>query len=199
SGTLVGEAITGGRVLPRRDILPPMAQAKTLGKVRWGVLGVAGIAVKKVIPAMQHGSDTTVVAIASRSLAKARDAAGPPGLAKADGSYEELLPDPQIEAVYNPLPNHPHVPWSIRAGEAGQHGLCEKPIALTAEEARTLVAARDRAGVLVQEAFMVRAHPQWLGVRDLVREGRIGELRSVHAAFSYFNRDPANVRNIAGI
>ena len=168
-------------------------------KVRWGVLGVAGIAVKKVIPAMQKGDDTAVVAIASRSLDKAREAAGPLGIATAYGSYEALLADPAIEAVYNPLPNHLHVPWSIRAAEAGKHVLCEKPIALTADEARTLLAARDRTGVLVQEAFMVRAHPQWLGVRGLVREGRIGELRTVHAVFSYFNRDPANVRNIADI
>jgi predicted dehydrogenase len=199
-GNLVGEAITSGAALRfGRDILTPMAQANGAGKIRWGVLGVAAIAVKKVVPAMQQGDDTSVVAIASRSLEKARDAAGPLGIAKAYGSYEELLADPEIEAVYNPLPNHLHVPWSIRAVEAGKHVLCEKPIALTADEARTLVAARDRAGVLVQEAFMVRAHPQWLGVRDLVREGRIGELRSIHAAFSYFNRDPANVRNIAGI
>jgi predicted dehydrogenase len=168
-------------------------------KVRWGVLGVAGIAVKKVIPAMQKGDDTAVVAIASRSLDKAREAAGPLGIATAYGSYEELLADPAIEAVYNPLPNHLHVPWSIRAAEAGKHVLCEKPIALTADEARTLLAARDRTGVLVQEAFMVRAHPQWLAVRGLVCEGRIGELRTVHAVFSYFNRDPANVRNIADI
>jgi predicted dehydrogenase len=176
-----------------------MAERKGTGKVRWGVLGVAGIAVHKVVPAMQRGTDTAVVAIASRTLDKARQAAGPLGIAKAYGSYEELLADAEIEAVYNPLPNHLHVPWSIRAAEAGKHVLCEKPIALTAPEATTLLAARDRAGVLVQEAFMVRAHPQWLRVRDLVREGRIGDLRTVHGAFSYFNRDPANVRNIAGI
>jgi predicted dehydrogenase len=176
-----------------------MAQARKTGKVRWGVLGVAGIAVKKVIPAMQKGDDTVVAAIASRSLAKAREAAPALGITTAYGSYEELLADPEIEAVYNPLPNHLHVPWSIRAAEAGKHVLCEKPIALTADEAKTLLAARDRAGVLVQEAFMVRAHPQWLGVRALVREGRIGELRSIEGVFSYFNRDPANVRNIADI
>ncbi len=168
-------------------------------KVRWGVLGVAGIAIKKVVPAMQRGEDTAVVAIASRSLDKAREAAAPLGIPKAYGSYEELLADPEIEAVYNPLPNHLHVPWSIRAAEAGKHVLCEKPVALSAAEARTLLAARDRTGVLVQEAFMVRAHPQWLAVRERVRAGLVGELRTVHGFFSYFNRDPANVRNIAGI
>ncbi|HEY7516040.1 MAG TPA: Gfo/Idh/MocA family oxidoreductase, partial [Vicinamibacteria bacterium] len=146
-----------------------MAERKGTGKVRWGVLGVAGIAVKKVVPAMQRGTDTLVLAIASRTLDKAREAAGPLGIAKAYGSYEELLADPEIEAVYNPLPNPLHVPWSIRAVEEGKHVLCEKPSALSAEEARTLLAARDRAGVLVQEAFMVRAHPQWLAVRELVR------------------------------
>jgi predicted dehydrogenase len=168
-------------------------------KVRWGVLGVAGIAVRKVVPAMQRGRDTTVVALASRSLGKARDAAKALGIPKAYGSYEELLADPGIEAVYNPLPNHLHVPWSVRAAEAGKHVLCEKPIARTAAEARTLLEARDRTGVLVQEAFMVRASPQWLAVRERVRGGLLGELRTVHGVFSYWNRDPANVRNVASI
>jgi len=168
-------------------------------KVRWGVLGVAGIALKKVVPAMQRGHDTAVVAIASRSLDKARKGAGQLGIPKAYGSYEELLADPEIEAVYNPLPNHLHVPWSVRAAEAGKHVLCEKPVALSADEACILLAARDRTGVLVQEAFMVRTHPQWLAVRERVRGGLVGELRSLHGFFSYFNRDPANVRNIAEI
>ena len=168
-------------------------------KVRWGVLGVANIAVKKVVPAMQRGERSVVVAIASRSLDKARHAAARLGIARAYGSYEELLADPEVQAVYNPLPNHLHVPWSIRAAEAGKHVLCEKPVGLDAEEARKLLAARDRAGVLVQEAFMVRVHPQWARVRELVREGRVGELRTIHGFFSYFNRDPANVRNVAGI
>ena len=123
-------------------------------KIGWGVLGVANIAVKKVVPAMQRGERTTVVAIASRSLDKAREAAAQLGIPKAYGSYEELLADPEVQAVYNPLPNHLHVPWSVRAAEAGKHVLCEKPIALDREEARTLLAARDRTGVLVQEAFM---------------------------------------------
>jgi predicted dehydrogenase len=168
-------------------------------KVRWGVLGAARIAQRLVIPAMRRCERSAVVAIASRSLDKAREAASSLGIPRAYGSYEELLADPEVEAVYNPLPNHLHVPWSIRAAEAGKHVLCEKPVALSAAEARTLLAARDRAGVLVQEAFMVRTHPRWLGVREAVRAGRIGELRAVHGVFSYFNRDPANVRNIAAI
>jgi predicted dehydrogenase len=164
-------------------------------KVRWGVLGVAGIAVKKVIPAMQRSEYTEVTAIASRDLAKAQAAAGPLGIAKAYGSYEELLADPEIEAVYNPLPNHLHVPWSIKAAEAGKHVLCEKPIGLSVAEARELMAARDRLGVKIGEAFMVHSHPQWLRAREIVRSGEIGELRTMLGAFSYFNRDPKNIRN----
>src|SRR6266851_1329946 len=171
----------------------------TQQKVKWGVLGAASIATRKAIPAMQKGEWSAVTAIASRDLNKAKDAAGKLGIEKAYGSYEDLLADPEIEAVYNPLPNHLHVPWSIKAAEAGKHVLCEKPIGLSADEARALLAVRDRAGVLVQEAFMVRTHPQWLAVREEVRAGRVGELRAIQGAFSYFNRDPANVRNMPGI
>ena len=166
-------------------------------KVRWGVLGAANIAMKKVIPGMQAGRWCEMVAIASRDPSRARAAAGEVGLAKHYGSYEELLADPDIDAIYNPLPNHLHVPWSIRAAEAGKHVLCEKPIGLNAAEARELLAARDRTGVKIGEAFMVRTHPQWLRAREIVREGGIGELRAVVGAFSYFNRDPKNVRNVA--
>jgi predicted dehydrogenase len=116
-------------------------------------------------------------------------------VAKAYGSYEELVADPEIDAVYNPLPNDLHVPWTIRAAERGKHVLCEKPIALSADEARQLLRVRDRTGVKIQEAFMVRTHPQWLKARSLVREGRIGELRAMVGVFSYFNDDPANIRN----
>lgn len=168
-------------------------------KIRWGVLGVAGIAVKKVIPAMQKGQWSVVTAIASRDGERARAAAPSLGIGKAYGSYEALLDDPEIDAVYNPLPNHLHVPWSIRAAEAGKHVLCEKPIALSAAEARQLLAVRDRTGVKMQEAFMVRTHPQWLRTREIVREGRIGELRAMLGAFSYFNDDPANIRNVPGM
>src|SRR5438128_10055411 len=134
-------------------------------KLRWGVLGAARIATVKVIPAMQRGEWTEIAAIASREIGKARRAAGDLGIAKAYGSYEELLADPEIDAIYNPLPNHLHVPWSIRAMDAGKHVLCEKPIALDAGDARRLIAARDRTGRLVQEASMVRTHPRWLGAR----------------------------------
>ena len=163
--------------------------------MKWGVLGAASIAVRKVIPGMQKGSWSEVVAIASRERRKAEAAASALKLAKAYGSYEELLADAEIEAIYNPLPNHLHVPWSIKAAEAGKHVLCEKPIALNAAEARTLLAARDRAGVKIGEAFMVRTHPQWLRTRELIRAGRIGELRAIVGVFSYFNRDPLNVRH----
>jgi predicted dehydrogenase len=163
--------------------------------VRWGILGAANIAVKKVIPGMQRGRRSQVVAIASRDLAKARAAAESLGIPRAYGSYEELLADADVEAVYNPLPNHLHVPWSIRAAEAGKHVLCEKPIAMSADEARTLLAARDRTGVTIGEAFMVGAHPQWIKVRELIDAGRIGELRLVVGHFSYYRRDFNDIRS----
>ena len=165
-------------------------------KVAWGVLGVAKIAVKKVLPAMQRGEWCQIAAIASRDLQRAEEAAKELGIGKFYGSYEELLADPEIEAVYNPLPNHLHVPWSINAAEAGKHVLCEKPISLTVLEAISLLKARDRTGVKVQEAFMVRTHPQWCKAIDLIRTGKIGEVRSVMGYFSYFNQDPKNIRNI---
>jgi predicted dehydrogenase len=172
-----------------------MAEALKTNKVKWGVLGTASIAVRKVIPGMRKSQLCEIAAIASRDLAKAQTAAANLQIAKAYGSYEALLADPEIEAIYNPLPNHLHVPWSIKAAEAGKHVLCEKPIGLNADEARTLLAARHRAGVKIGEAFMVKTYPQWLRARELVREGRIGELRAVIGAFSYFNRDPKNVRH----
>ncbi|MGA3187702.1 MAG: Gfo/Idh/MocA family oxidoreductase [Bryobacteraceae bacterium] len=168
-------------------------------KIRWGILGVAKIATTKVIPAMQLAEHAEIVAVASRDLTKARAAAGQLGIPQAYGSYEELLADPSIDAIYNPLPNHLHVPWSIRAAEAGKHVLCEKPIGLSTAETRDLIAARDKAQVKIGEAFMARTHPQWLRAAEIVRSGRIGDLRVVSGHFSYFNRDPKNVRNIAGI
>src|SRR5277367_2060701 len=165
-------------------------------KVEWGVFGVSDLAVKKVIPAMQRGEWSHVAAIASRDLKRAQQAAERLGIPKACGSYEELLADPNIEAIYNPLPNHLHVPWSIKAAEAGKHVLCEKPIGMNVAEAKALLKARDRTGVKIGEAFMVRTHPQWLRTRELIRGGKIGDLRSITGAFSYFNRDPANIRNV---
>src|SRR5271163_275613 len=136
-------------------------------KIRWGVLGAAKIATAKVIPAMHHCEFAEIAAIASRDPAKAESAAQQLNIPKSYGSYEALLADPDIDAIYNPLPNHLHVPWSIKAAEAGKHVLCEKPISLTVAEARTLIAARDSAGVKIGEAFMVRTAPQWLRARDL--------------------------------
>ncbi|MGH6798944.1 MAG: Gfo/Idh/MocA family protein [Roseiarcus sp.] len=164
-------------------------------KVKWGVLGVAKIAIEKVIPAMQRGEVSQIAAIASRDLGKARAAADKLGIARAFGSYEDLLADAEIEAVYNPLPNELHVPWTLRALAAGKHVLCEKPIALDAEEARPLIDARNRSGKLVAEAFMVRYHPQWRRARELAREGSIGEVRAIQTFFSYRLLDPDNVRN----
>ena len=163
--------------------------------VRWGILGAADIAIKKVIPAMQVSRLSVPFAIASRDLAKAQVAAEALGIPRAYGSYEELLADADVEAVYNPLPNHLHVPWSIRAATAGKHVLCEKPIALSAEEARSLLVARDDSGVQVAEAFMVRTHPQWLEVKRLLDRGTIGTLRLVAGHFSYYRRDPADIRS----
>lgn len=166
-----------------------------LDKVRWGILSTANIAVMKVIPAMQRSPWCEIAAIASRDLAKAKAVADELNIPNAYGSYEELLADDSIEVVYNPLPNHLHVPWTFKAAQAGKHVLCEKPIALNAAEAKTLIEARDRYGVRIQEAFMVRTHPQWLATRRLIQTGRIGELRSISGFFSYVNTDPANIRN----
>jgi predicted dehydrogenase len=164
-------------------------------KLRWGVLSTAAIGLKKVIPGMQRGELTSVTAIASRELARAQAAAEALGIAKAYGSYEELLADPEIDVVYNPLPNQLHVPLTIQAAEAGKHVLCEKPISMTLDEVRSLLAVRERTGVVIGEAFMIRTHPQWLRAKQLLSEGRIGPLRAINAVFSYFNADPANIRN----
>ncbi|MEP7199434.1 MAG: Gfo/Idh/MocA family oxidoreductase, partial [Chloroflexota bacterium] len=169
-------------------------------KIRWGVLGAADIALKKVIPAMQRGKYGAVTALASRDVRKARMAAKSLGIAKAYGSYEELLAAPDVDAIYNPLPNHLHVPWSIKALEAGKHVLCEKPIALTSAEAQMLVDAAQRHPHLkVMEAFMYRHHPQWQRAKQLVDDGKIGALRTIQSFFSYYNVDPTNVRNMADI
>lgn len=164
-------------------------------KLRIGVLSTANIGLKKVIPGMQKGTTIEVTAIASRDRAKSTQAAAALGIPKAYGSYEELLADPEIDAVYNPLPNQLHVPWTVKAAEAGKHVLCEKPIALTAAEARTLLAVRARTHVKICEAFMIRSYHQWLRLRELLDEGRIGQLRAVVGAFSYNNTNSANIRN----
>ena len=165
-------------------------------KVRWGVLSTARIGVQSVIPAMQAGASCDVAAIASRSLPRAEAAADALGLPKAYGSYEALLADADLDAVYISLPNHLHVPWSLKALDAGKHVLCEKPVALDAAEAETLLeASRAHPHLKVMEAFMYRFHPQWQRVRALIAEGRLGDLRTVQAFFSYFNADADDIRN----
>jgi predicted dehydrogenase len=165
--------------------------------VRWGVISTARIGTEKVLPGMKASPLVNLRAIASRSLRSAQAAAAKLGIPKAYGSYEELLADPEIEAVYNPLPNHLHVPLTLAAARAGKHVLCEKPIALNAREAEELKEIDGK--VIFMEAFMVRFHPQWLRAREIVRSGAIGDLRAVQVLFSYFNDDPMNVRNQADI
>jgi predicted dehydrogenase len=171
-----------------------------MSKVRWGILSTALIGVEKVIPAMQQGEYCEITAIASRSIEKAQAAAKKLGIPRAYGSYEDLLADPGVDAVYNPLPNHLHVPWSIKALEAGKHILVEKPIGLTSAEGQELLnAARQHPELKAMEAFMYRHHPQWQRAKRLVDEGQIGELRTVQTFFSYYNVDPTNIRNMADI
>ncbi|MET3927960.1 Gfo/Idh/MocA family oxidoreductase [Devosia sp. 2618] len=166
-------------------------------KIRWGILSTANIGMQKVTPGIMASPHSEVVAIASRDLGKARAAADQLGIPKAYGSYEELFADPDIDAIYNPLPNHLHVPMTVAAAKAGKHVLCEKPIALNAAEAELLrECPPDR---IVLEAFMVRFHPQWLRAREIIRSGELGEVRAINAVFTYFNDDPANVRNQADI
>jgi len=167
-----------------------------MSKIRWGILSTASIGMRQVIPAMQLGEHCAVLAIASRNLEKAQVAARQLGIPRAYSSYEELLADPQIDAVYIPLPNHMHVPWSIKALDAGKHVLCEKPIGLTVAEAQALLdAAGTHSQLKVMEAFMYRHHPQWQRARQLVAQGKIGDLRAVHSFFSYYKTDPDNIRN----
>jgi predicted dehydrogenase len=170
---------------------------KIMNKVRWGILSTSDLALKKVIPAMQEGQYSEITAIASRSLEKAQAAATQLQIPTAYGSYEELLNDPNIDAIYNPLPNHLHVPWSIKALQAGKHVLCEKPLSMTAAEAQELAdVAKQYPHLKVMEAFMYRMHPQWQKARQLVKERAVGELITVHSFFSYYLDDPTNIRNI---
>jgi predicted dehydrogenase len=169
-------------------------------RVRWGVLSTANIGTGKVLPAMKQAEYCELLAIASRDLAKAEAAARTLGISRAYSSYEELLADPEVQAVYVPLPNHLHVPWSIRALEAGKHVLCEKPIGLTSEEGQKLLdASEQQPGLKIMEAFMYRHHPQWRKAKELVEGGQIGDLRAIQTFFSYHNVDPHNIRNMADI
>ncbi len=171
-----------------------------MGKVRWGMISTAKIGVEKVLPAMKQGESIELLALASRDLARAQEVAAHLGIPRAYGSYEELLADPEIDAIYNPLPNHLHVPLTIKAIEAGKHVLCEKPIALSSAEAQQLLeVARQHPKIKVMEAFMYRHHPQWQRAKQIVDEGGIGELRTIQSFFSYYNNDPNNIRNQAEI
>jgi predicted dehydrogenase len=166
-------------------------------RLRFGVLGCAAIATQKVIPAIQRSERCEVVAIASRDADRAAAAAADLGIGRHHGSYDDLLADPDVEAVYIPLPNHLHAAWTLRAAAAGKHVLCEKPLALDTAEATAMVEGCRRAGVTLMEAFMYRLHPLWTRVHGLVTEGSIGELQAIQAFFSYRNLDPENIRNIA--
>jgi predicted dehydrogenase len=164
-------------------------------KVAWGILSTANIGVKRVIPAIMAGERGVVAAIASRDGDRAAAVAKNLGIPRSYGSYQALLDDPAIDAIYNPLPNHLHVEWTVKALEAGKDVLCEKPIALNAQQAEALVEARDRTGRHIIEAFMVRFHPQWQRTRELVRSGRIGNVGAIQSAFLFTALDPRNVRN----
>jgi predicted dehydrogenase len=168
-------------------------------RLRWGVLSTASIGRVKVIPAIQKAPHCEVVALGSRDEALATTVAGELGIPRAHGSYEALLADPDVEAVYIPLPNHLHATWAIAAAEAGKHVLCEKPLALSAADAERMIEVADRAGVRLMEAFMYRLHPTWVAVRELLAAGRIGRLTAVQSWFSYFNDDPTNIRNIVDV
>lgn len=165
--------------------------------VKWGIISTANIGVAKVIPGMLKSKELEVVAISSRDRKTAEAAARKLGIARAYGSYEEMLADPEIEAVYNPLPNHLHVPLTLKAAKAGKHVLCEKPIAITAKEAKKL--KKVPRGIHVAEAFMVRHASQWKAVRERVEKGEIGTPRLIQVFFTYYNDDPKNVRNMAKI
>jgi predicted dehydrogenase len=165
-------------------------------KTRWGVLGVAKIAIDQVIPALQLCPDCELIGIASRDLTKAEKAAAEFGIPKAYGSYDQLLRDPEIQVVYIPLPNHLHVPWIEKCLQAGKHVLCEKPLALNTKEIKSLIALRNETGLMVSEAFMVKSHPQWARVKEIIDAGDIGEVKTVHGFFSYNLEDKTNVRYV---
>lgn len=167
-------------------------------QLRWGILGTAKIARDWVAPAIHMSDRGVLAAIASTTPGKGEAMAAPYG-ARVHATYDALLADPEIDAVYIPLPNGDHVEWTAKCLEAGKHVLCEKPIALKAAEIDGLIALRDRTGLVAAEAFMVTHHPQWLRVRDMLAAGAIGRLRHVQGSFSFFNDDPANIRNQASL
>ncbi len=166
-------------------------------RLSWGILSTSRFAARAVIPATQKSRYSQVTAIASREVERASKLAAQLGIPKTFGSYESLLSDPDIDVIYNPLPNHLHVDWTLRALEAGKHVLCEKPIGLDHADALRLAnAAKNYPGLKVMEAFMYRHHPQWRKVKELVEAEMIGEMKGVHSLYSYYNDDPTNIRNI---
>lgn len=167
--------------------------------LRFGILSTAKIGRELVVPAIQDAENCVVTAIASRDLAKARAMADRFSVPHAFGSYEEMLASDTVDAVYIPLPTSQHVEWAIKAADAGKHVLCEKPLALKAEEIDAVIAARERNKVLISEAYMVTYSPVWRKVRSLIAEGAIGRLRHVQGAFTYYNRDPGNMRNVPSL
>ena len=168
--------------------------------LRWGILGTASIATRRLIPALHASTRNEVVAIASRNLDAAQRAAFESKIERAHGSYDELLADDGVDAVYIPLPNHMHLEWSLRAIAAGKHVLCEKPVGLNAGEARALRdAARAHPELQVMEAFMYRCHPRWRRVHQLVSDGAIGDVGTIHTVFSYDNRNANDIRNQAAM
>ncbi len=166
-----------------------------MNKVRWGILSTAKIGRQQVIPATQAATNCEVVAIASRDSERAHAVAEDLGIPRSYGTYAELIHDPEVDAVYVPVPNHLHAEWTLKAAQAGKHVLCEKPLAMNASQAQEMIDGCAAAGVLLMEAFMYRMHPAWVKALDLLSQGDIGELRAVQSVFSYFNRDPANIRN----
>jgi predicted dehydrogenase len=167
--------------------------------LRWGILSTADIARKKVIPAMRNAARCEITAIASRDAGRAQAVAAELAIPVAHSTYEALLADPDVDAVYMPLPNHMHLEWTLAAARAGKHVLCEKPLALTSADAQRMVDGCAEAGVILMEAFMYRLHPSWMAVREIVQSGRLGEVMAVQSWFSYYNDDPANIRNIRAV
>jgi predicted dehydrogenase len=169
-----------------------------MSTLRWGILSTANIATEKVIPGIRRAARCEIVAIASRDAETARRSADSLEIPRGHESYEALLADPEVDAVYIPLPNHLHAEWTISAARAGKHVLCEKPLALTAADAQRMADVCSEAGVHLMEAFMYRHHPSWVAVRELVASGRIGRLLAVQSWFGFYNDDPANIRNVRG-
>lgn len=165
-------------------------------RIQWGILGAATIAVEQVIPAMLKSQHCSVMAIASRDRDKAERTAKNFRIPKCYGSYQELLENPTIEAVYIPLPNHLHVKWALKALRAGKHVLVEKPIALSSIEAQKLLEESEKHPKLkAMEAFMYKFHPQWIKAKQLVDTGEIGKLKTVQSSFSFFEDNPKSIVN----